>query len=201
MVEIAICIAIIAFALVGIVGLLPRGLQTQRDSRATTIVGQDALYWLEAIRSGSRGLDELTNYVECIEIGTNAPAPLTFGRGFTNGYGIVGSLCTEGSRNRAVVRAISGSAVDRADSVKDLAFRYVMDVDIYRAKDNTFPTNLLVSPSRLWNVRLSFRWPVRGPCPITSDRIGSYSRIVRSVIASRLLEETDSTQTYFFFEP
>src|ERR1035441_7541279 len=66
MVEIAICLAIIGFALVAIIGVLPIGMNTQRDNREETLINQDATVFMEAIRNGSRGLDDLTNYVYAI---------------------------------------------------------------------------------------------------------------------------------------
>jgi type II secretory pathway pseudopilin PulG len=66
MVEIALCLAIIGFALVAIIGVLPAGLNVQRENREETIIVHDANYLIEAIRSGARGLDDLTNYVEAI---------------------------------------------------------------------------------------------------------------------------------------
>jgi hypothetical protein len=35
----------------------------QRDNREQTVINQDATIFMEAIRSGARGLDDLTNYV------------------------------------------------------------------------------------------------------------------------------------------
>jgi type II secretory pathway pseudopilin PulG len=66
MVEIALCLAIVGFALVAIIGVLPTGMNVQRDNRQQTIVNQDAAVWLDAIRSGARGFDDLTNYVMSI---------------------------------------------------------------------------------------------------------------------------------------
>ena len=66
MVEIAICLAIIGVALVAIIGVLPLGLRTQRDNREETIINQDATVFLEAIRNGARGLNDLTNYVYAV---------------------------------------------------------------------------------------------------------------------------------------
>ena len=66
MVEIAICLAIIGFALIAIIGALPIGMNTQRDNREETLINQDATVLLEAIRGGARGLDNLTNYVYAI---------------------------------------------------------------------------------------------------------------------------------------
>lgn len=66
LVEIALALAIIGFALVAIIGVLPFGLNVQKENREETIVVQDANYFMNALRSGARGLDDLTNYVEAI---------------------------------------------------------------------------------------------------------------------------------------
>jgi|DewCreStandDraft_1066081.scaffolds.fasta_scaffold00012_161 type II secretory pathway pseudopilin PulG len=68
MVEIALSLAIIGFALVAIVGVLPLGLQVQRENREETVILQDAQVWLSAIRAGARGYDDLTNAVETITV-------------------------------------------------------------------------------------------------------------------------------------
>src|SRR5262245_30936115 len=65
-IEIALCLAIIGFALVAIISALPRGLTVQKRNREETIIGHDAEVWMSAIRSGARGYDDLTNYVLCI---------------------------------------------------------------------------------------------------------------------------------------
>ena len=66
MVEIAICLAIIGIALVAIIGVLPIGINVQRDNREETLIDQDATVFIENIRNGARGLDDLTNYVYAI---------------------------------------------------------------------------------------------------------------------------------------
>ncbi|MEJ0091429.1 MAG: prepilin-type N-terminal cleavage/methylation domain-containing protein [Limisphaerales bacterium] len=63
LVEVAISLAIIGIALVAIIGVLPLGMNVQRDNREATVINQDASIFLTAIRNGSRGLDDLTNYV------------------------------------------------------------------------------------------------------------------------------------------
>ena len=65
-VEIAFALAIIGFALVAILGVLPLGLDVQKNNRRETIINQDANYFVAAIRGGARGLDDLTNYVMAI---------------------------------------------------------------------------------------------------------------------------------------
>jgi type II secretory pathway pseudopilin PulG len=87
LIEIAICLAIIGFALIAIIGVLPYGMNTQRDVREETIINQDATVLLEAIRTGARQSDYLTNYVFAItnywQNYDNNGAPQTSG---TDGY-------------------------------------------------------------------------------------------------------------------
>lgn len=66
MIEIAISLAVIGIALVAIIGVLPIGMRAQRDNRERTLINQDATVFLQAIRSGAQGLDDLTNYVYAI---------------------------------------------------------------------------------------------------------------------------------------
>lgn len=66
MIEIALCLAIIGFALVAIIAVLPTGLNVQRDNREGTIINQDAVVWMNAIRNGAEGFNDLTNYVDGI---------------------------------------------------------------------------------------------------------------------------------------
>src|SRR3954471_3409649 len=109
MIEIAIAIAVIGFALVAIIGILPMGLNVQKDNKEDTIVNQDGTYFMDLIRFGRQGitqdqgkaLDFLTNYVESITITknpkpANAKTPMTFRapNGLTNGQVIMDLLCT-----------------------------------------------------------------------------------------------------------
>jgi type II secretory pathway pseudopilin PulG len=64
MVEIAFSLAIVAFALVAIMGVLPTGMTVQKDNREDTLINNDGSFWIEAVRSGSRAIDDLKNYVE-----------------------------------------------------------------------------------------------------------------------------------------
>ena len=68
MVEIALSLAVIGFALVAILGVLPIGVNTQRDNREDTIVNHDATLWMDALRAGNQGVrfgvsEDLSNYV------------------------------------------------------------------------------------------------------------------------------------------
>ena len=161
MVEIALCLGVIAFALVAIIGVLPTGIRVQKDNREDTIINQEGLLWVEAIRSGSRGLDYLTNFVDTITVSSalgvtnyynpanpQPPPPPPNSGTLTNGETIVGLLTlpkvfvfntTRLITNRVMtarVRAISGSAVEKSKAARDMAFAYqvvseVVALDVY----------------------------------------------------------------------
>jgi hypothetical protein len=119
MIEIALCLAIVGFALVAIIGVLPAGLNVQKENREDTLLNQDASIWLDAIRAGGVGpysggsFDDLTNYVDRVVVlstlytftatATNPAAPTSVLVGqtslggnilITNGAQIVGLLTT-----------------------------------------------------------------------------------------------------------
>jgi type II secretory pathway pseudopilin PulG len=140
MIEIAISLAIIGFALTSILLVLPYGMNTQRDNREETIISQDATVLLENIRNGARGANHLTNYVYTI-VNSQAvikngvmtfPSPIPYGSSqLTNGAMIIGLLSTpeftdlnglplaypptDGYSNHVVayVRCISGLATEK----------------------------------------------------------------------------------------
>src|SRR5437867_314634 len=58
MIEIAICLAVIGFALAAIVGVLPLGMNVQRENREETVIDKDASVFIDAIRNGQMGLDD-----------------------------------------------------------------------------------------------------------------------------------------------
>ena len=66
MIEIAISLAVIGFALVAIIGILPIGMNVQKENRHETIINQDATIFMEAMRNGAEGVDDLTNHVMAI---------------------------------------------------------------------------------------------------------------------------------------
>ena len=150
MVEIAICLAIIGVALVAIIGVLPIGMRTQRDNREETVINQDATVFLEAIRNGARGLNDLTNYVYAItnyQTLYNPKANPTVTLGWTsrassiltNGQNIIGLLSTPeftdvkfvplanitgisyySNHVVAYVRSLSGPAVEKPPQNNDI---------------------------------------------------------------------------------
>lgn len=186
MVEIAIALGVIVFALVAIIGVLPLGLNVQQENREETIINQEGAYFIEAIRGGQHGLDRLTNYVDSVTIAqllppgptvihTNSAAyrpaksigPNLFMDGsMTNGEAIIARLSTpkvNGFRTNqvtALVRAMNGSAAESSAKSKDLAFTYSMICDVvpfqYFAPEATNYT-AYVRGSDDYNVRYQ-RW-------------------------------------------
>ncbi len=140
MIEIAMAIGVIGFALVAIIGILPRGMNVQKDAREDTTISQDAPYFMDAIRNGipiggafnsrnyypANGLDFLTNYVQSITYTGYKDGVATWITNwyvFTNGAQIIGLLCDpQNNYNNvnfasnyftmtATVRALGGPAI------------------------------------------------------------------------------------------
>jgi hypothetical protein len=207
MIEIAICIAVIGFALVAVIGVLPRGMLTQRDNRADTIIGQEGMYWMEAIRTGAKGLDELMGFVDHITVVYTDlvawPTNYTPGNGIFSGYDVIGLLSTPlGIRTNvpttAVVIAISGSAVDKAQATRDLAFKYSLEVDVkpsLTADPSIPPPGVDVS-----EVVLTLRWPVSGS-RAAGWRVGGRSRVFRTQVNGAPQREDTPNGPRFFFKP
>ncbi len=141
MIEIALCLAIIGFALVAIIGILPTGLQVQKDNRDDTIVNQDGTYFLEAIRQGAARLDHLANYVDEISVVTSnfTGGIFTYSvTNITNGAQIIGMLSTPKYQSingvpsvntvTAKVRSMSGAAVNAVSS--EFAFSYLLRSEV-----------------------------------------------------------------------
>jgi prepilin-type N-terminal cleavage/methylation domain-containing protein len=159
MVEVAISLAIIGIALVAIIGVLPLGMNVQKDNREETLIGQDATVFMEAIRNGTRGANDLTNYVYAITnfrtfYNPNLGATTPIGTTNLTGTNIIGLLSTpeytdlnnapianllafNGNYNSnhvvAYVYSISGPAVEKPPQdnglVRDESFSYKMIVD------------------------------------------------------------------------
>jgi type II secretory pathway pseudopilin PulG len=167
MVEIALSLAVVAFALVAIIGVLPSGLNVQRDNREDTIITQDAVFLAESLRSGSTNLLTLCSNVDLVEFKVYAPnAPAV-----TNYYSnlppaqLIG-LLTQPYRNPPVppvpagqpvpppnpntysvrfkMRSINGPQSDRGKSqaTRDFAFTYWVTPQIVAFDANNFAYNV-----------------------------------------------------------
>jgi hypothetical protein len=113
MIEIAISLAVIGFALVAIIGILPQGMTVQKENRQETIINQDNFMFMEAIRNGGKGFDDLTNYVRAVTnywtVYSDSAKPTsgidsyTYTNAFNNGVP-TGNYITNGLRIVGVLR-------------------------------------------------------------------------------------------------
>jgi type II secretory pathway pseudopilin PulG len=208
LIEIAICLGIIGFALVAIIGILPAGLQVQRDNKEDTIINQEGTYLMETIRNGAEGVFEFLDRTDGIiieEIGTGnvitavtnrAFAP-TARPSFSAPREVVGLLSTPSDYDtnvarqvRAFIYAGSGSAVEQGSQV---AFRYQVTI-----RNFAFTNASLAQPvevrdelaKQLREVRLEFRWPL-----LPHGGVGNGRQIFRTLISGRLDEFAPSTNS------
>ncbi len=243
MIEIAISIGVIGFALVAIIGILPRGMNVQQENRENTVVSQDAPYFMNAIRNGEMRTNGgiLTNYVESITIVSTNSAGATLQTTYnntaltgvpgnnclTNDMAIIGYLSTPecdprsispypGMTNNvtAIVRAMSGSALQQSGANAVMAFRYQMTVEIapWNYATPGYATNVAASAStnylnymgymaaNLYEIRLRFAWPV-----LPNGSVGPNRLTYRSLVGSHLLITNvygNNPNTYwYFFQP
>jgi type II secretory pathway pseudopilin PulG len=261
MVEIAISLAIIGFALVAIIGVLPMGMSVQKDNREQTVINLDAAYLMDVIRSGSLGQDNLTNYIVSLTNsqvartngGPSWPVVYVFtptnsnfpGVVLTNGATIVGMLSTPkyipiptngppfagfwSNSVTAVFRAINAPAVDQglSQASRDFAFQYLVTVEIVPSAEYAYAggggnwlnltapaatafTNSTTTAeafaqhlqANLYDIRLTFRWPVLG-----NGQLGGGKQVFRSSVAGSpaAINRIDSfgtrTLTFYYMQP
>jgi len=190
MIEIAICLAIVGFALVAIIGVLPIGMNTQRDNREETIINQDALLLINAVRTGARGVDDLTNYVYFISNSVSAYSS------FTNGGQIVGLLSRPGTTNYAYVHSISGLAAEKwSGSLVSFNYQVVCQntpVPMFNSGAG-FGRQLTNCQSEL---RLRFFWPL-----LPNGNVGGGRQTYRATIAGQLMSSNSGAATLYFYQP
>ncbi len=212
MVEIAISLAVVSFALVAIVGVLPTGLQVQRDNREETLVNADGAYLMEALRNGEDRLGLLRDSVYYVSVNFKNGTREQFindqprAEDRYDGQRLIGLLGTPRSSSPqgvsnvvAWVRALSGTAIDRDPDARDLAFRYQLVTEIQPfmgfppGLTNRLSTNELARlnqlQSGLHEVRLTFRWPlfndnVQAPQNV---RVGTRRRTFRALVGGSQL--------------
>ncbi len=227
MVEIALCIAIIGFALVAIIGVLPTAMRVQQDNRADTLIDQDGIYLMEAIRHGARGLDDLTNYVKQTPTSLRyvyREPPVTGSfvtnyipdpKDYNTGGNLIGILSTPRTndnefRVEAEFRAISGSAVEKdAGSTVNFEYLLVSEVVPFSAFDaptafgpsNSSDTNAIPNMARdLHNNLYELRLTFRWPL-FPSGGVGGNKKVFRALVSGTLPAEPIGGRNYFWFQP
>ena len=202
MVEIAICLAVIGFALVAIIGVLPLGIQVQSDNRQDTIINHDGAYFLDAIRKGAPA-DDLTLYVERITLNftnTDGTAWSHDTNVFRDNHHIIGLLSNPNSvKTEAIVRALTGVATEKGDYTNETAFKYKLTA-LVRPLENLNPdlsTNGLLyywQTNLTHEVRLVFRYP------LTFDgKTGAGRKVFRAQVSGRMNQDTREPLEYFFY--
>jgi type II secretory pathway pseudopilin PulG len=214
LVEIAISLAIIGIALVAIIGVLPRGLDVQRENRERTVINQDATIFMEAIRNGAQGADDLTNYVYRIEVGSIINPPFFVlgspGPGqFASGADIIGLLTTPNSTNHAYVRSISGPAVEKPPQDNPIirgGSTDPGDTFAYRLICENIPVQTPgqggVLAANLHELRLTFLWPILPGANGTAVPARPFRQTFRTLIAGKVTRvsgvASPSIKPYFF---
>ena len=228
MVEIALSLAIIGFALVAIIGALTKAMPIQRINREQTVINQDATVFLEAIRGGARGMNDLTNYVFMI---TNTYAHVAYSN-FTSGAEIVGLLSAPefvdadgnpipdpsfavpsySNRMVAFVYSINGPAVEKPPQVNDSVVRqssFSYGVVCQNLPVQTDTTNLLNEPynqqltANLRELRLTFLWPLLPDSQPPRAHYGPGRQSFRTEVAGQLALDTNTVpgMKLYFYQP
>ena len=226
MIEIALCLAIISFALIAIIGVLPLGMNAQRDNREETVINQDATVLLEAIRGAARGADNLTNNVYQIVnsrvkyVGGSATADAqTFGSSYlTNGARIVGILSTpqftdnggvplafpplNGYSNHVVayVRSFSGLAAEKPPQDNTIMVTDAFTYRVYcvNAAVAFDPNNSLTGFSKQLNGNLhELRLTFLWP-QLPNGNVGSGRQTFRTAIAGQLAQDPNNGFLFFY---
>jgi prepilin-type N-terminal cleavage/methylation domain-containing protein len=193
LIEIALCLAVIGIALTAIIAVLPLGMDVQRQNREATIINQDATIFMEDIRNGARGADDLTNYVYQVEVGTTNPVL------FSSGAQIIGLLTTPGLTNHAYVRSISGSAVEKPPQDNGIilgdsfSYRIICENVPVQTADNS--TNSQILQNNLHELRLTFLWPL-----LPNGSVGNGRQTFRSLVAGQIVQTNISGLSLNFFQ-
>ena len=226
MIEIALCLAIMGFALVAIIGVLPLGMNTQRDNREATVIGQDATVLLEAVRSGARGADDLTNFVYAIaNTGSGNPVgylnPVLAGQMnfpgsnpsgaswypyLTNGATIVGLLSTPEWVNNtsnhmvAYVRSLSGLASEKPPQDNAIMAGNTFGYRVYCVNAAVaYDTNSpLAGFSKQLNGNLhELRMTFLWP-QLPNGNVGARRQTFRTSIAGQLAQDPTNANLYYY---
>jgi type II secretory pathway pseudopilin PulG len=215
MIEIALSIAVVAFALVAIIGVLPTGMTVQKDNREDTVISQEGRYWMQLIKSGALGLQDITNYVESITVSNLTKPNLTYtvingpgGKALTPtdviallstpkyDYDAKGNPLT--NRVTARVKAITGPAAEKGSLTNESSFRYELQSEIVPTGPLLLGATNLTRASLIYDlslrknlheVRLILRWPLmqRGNEWI----VGGNRRTFRGTVAGTYIPATN----------
>jgi type II secretory pathway pseudopilin PulG len=190
LVEIAICLGIIGFALVAIIGILPAGLQVQRDNKEDTVINQEGMYILDAIRNGAEELTNLAERVQLIELRnvSNGPPGATYSS--FSPREVVGLLSTPTEYDNKEVRAILRAGVGAAtDAGTGLELTYQVTIRNYPYVSSSPNEPALVREAladRLRDVRVDVRWPA-----LRNGKVGTGRQIFRCQVSGTMVPDPE----------
>jgi len=205
MIEIAICLAIVGFALVAIIGVLPLGIQVQSDNRQDTIINHDGAYFLDAIRKGAPP-DDLAFYVQQITLTfsnqTGGGTWTTNVSGFRDSHQIIGLLSNPNSiRTEAIVRPLSGVANEKGDYDYTNALAYMYKMTAYVRPLEGLNPNLTTNASLYyWQTNLTHEVRLVLRYPLTFDgKPGAGRKVFRTTVSGQINEDRLNPLEYFFY--
>lgn len=209
MVEIAICLAVIGFALVAIIGVLPLGISVQTDNRQDTIIAHDGAYFLDAIRKGAPS-EDLPLYVEEVivtytNLVTNAEVQHQTNV-FRDAHHIIGLLSNPNAvKVDAIVRALNGAAAEKGDYTNDLGFKYRMTATVrpFESLDPTMTfTNGVTSNTYWWQTSLTHEVRLVMRYPLTHDKkTGAGRKVFRALVSGKINTNRYEGLEFLFYRP
>lgn len=225
MVEVALSLAVIAFAVVAIMGILPTGMQVQKDNREETVVNVDGQFLLEVIKNGQTNVNLLPQNFEWIESYTNGilegridRSNMLNGTYATNvlAYRILGLLSTPrfvSNTNaasgyvsnwvQAKFVANSGPLADRltedpSSGTRDFAFAYLVNVDIMPVVlSSTYSNAAPEVGAALQNNIYELRLTLKWPV-YPNNTVGNGRKSFSSMVAGVLEQDTNG---FYRFRP
>jgi len=228
MLEVAISLAIVGFALVAIIGVLPNGMQVQKSNRDDTLINQEGLMMLEAIRNGTMNFYTLTNMVDDVAVYcTNSKgAAMSYTNIVLNSPAQIMGLLSIPSgalyqTNKsgpsmyatqvvAKVRAKSGVISQQGikTDARAFAFSYLLQPEIrlftnYGSYVAVNATNLNKAALSLYELKLVLRWPVYGKQG--AWRAGNKHQVFRTLVNASMTNilsaPTNNGIYWYFFDP
>ena len=208
MVELALCIAVVSIAMVAIIGVLPLGMNVQKQNREDTIINQEAQILLEALRTASSSGAPITNiYGDSLPLAdrlwtfSNAADYLTNFVDFVAVTNVFGKSYWRGPN---YLKATGGDSADpsRAPLMDGHMFLNALLTPLVETNSGRLVTNLVFAQMRPITSPVS-EYPVSldqkaGPPPDRYDDVFRYivtAEVVRSVpLGAQLYQDLEYEQ-------
>jgi len=189
LVEIAIALAVMAFAILAVIGILQIGFRVQADTRNENNINLDGNYLLEAIRYGAEGTNDLADFVEELN---GQPMPPDY-----TSHEVVGLLSIPGT-NHAILRSITGPAVQRRADIPALRYDVTVTIAPVVSGDYLDTATQTALANNLYDLRLLYRWPVLPNGALMTNNLSR--RVFRTLIAGQPVVVTNRAgeQRVFF---